>query len=86
VRLGGGERVKIGDIKKLILKTAIINEDNPQEIMMKCKKCGKSFWVHLGIVAMNEKHGRVTGCSACKGRMEVAMRKESDPFGLVSRV
>lgn len=74
MRLGGGERVKIGDIKKLILKTAIINEGNPQEIMMKCKKCGKSFWVQLGIVAMNEKHGRVTGCSACRGRMVVVAK------------
>lgn len=78
--------MKIGDIKRLILKTAIVNEENDQEIMMLCKKCGKHFWVQLGTVAMNERHHRQTKCSACRGGMVVVMKKESDPFGLVSRV
>ena len=82
----GGCNMKIGDIKRLILKTAIVNEENDQEIMMLCKKCGKHFWVQLGTVAMNESHHRSTPCSACRGRMVAMMRKECDPHGLAARV
>jgi Zn finger protein HypA/HybF involved in hydrogenase expression len=76
----------IGKIRALILKTAIVNPLNDQEIQMQCRKCGKHSWVQVGTVAMNEKHHRATPCSACRGRMIILMRKECDPHGLVSRV
>ena len=59
----------IGDIKKMIINTAIVNEENPQEIQMKCRKCGKHFWVQIGTVAMNERRHRPTPCSECRGKM-----------------
>jgi hypothetical protein len=42
----------IGKIRALILKTAIVNPLNDQEIQMQCRKCGKHSWVQVGTVAM----------------------------------
>lgn len=67
----------LSKFKSWLLKNCILNDKNDQEIMMRCQRCGKHFWVQVGLVAWNEKHKRLTKCSSCTGKM-IPVTKKGD--------
>lgn len=65
----------VGEFRSLLLNNCVTNDMNGKEIKMRCTDCGKHFWVQVLTVAWNEKHGRITKCSACSGKMLPVVKK-----------